>query len=158
MCLGVGYFGKYCFSQAPVRSSLCETISFNSPVLTELTGSSCLFSASVLFINSCGGLLTLPLLVKHWIRCYLWDALLALSLPISLSLSVAWMRACVCARALDRARDKLIVPDMSALLILCNQYQRLTDSVLLRQSSLRYCVLHCPDLWHWQSCILMALR
>ena len=51
------------------------------------------------------------------------------------------MRACVCARALDRAREQLIVPDMSALLLICNQYQRLTDSVLLRQSSRRYCHL-----------------
>ena len=50
------------------------------------------------------------------------------------------MRACVRARTLDRARDQLIVPDMSTLLLLCNQYQRVTDSVLLRQSSLRYCV------------------
>ena len=71
---------------------------------------------------------------------------------------VAWMRACVRARALDRAREQLIVPDMSALLLLCNQYQRLTDSVLLRQSSRRYCVLHCPGLWHWQTCMIMALR
>ena len=59
---------------------------------------------------------------------------------------VARMRACVCARALDRAREQLIVPDMSTLLLLCNQYHRLTDSVLLRQSSRRYCVLHCPGL------------
>ena len=69
---------------------------------------------------------------------------------------VAWMRACV--RALDRAREQLIVPGMSALLLLCNQYRSLRDSVLLRQSSRRYCVLHCPGLWHWQTCILMALR
>ena len=42
------------------------------------------------------------------------------------------MRACVCVRALDRARDKLIIPDMSALLLLCNQYQRLriTETII----------------------------
>ena len=61
---------------------------------------------------------------------------------------VCLWRECVrvCARALDRAREQLIVPDMSALLLLCNQYHRLTDSVLLRQSSRLYCVLHCPGL------------
>ena len=83
---------------------------------------------------------------------------LSLSLCLSVSLSLCLCLSLVCARALDRAREQLIVPDMSALLLLCNQYQRLTDSVLLRQSSRRYCVLHCPGLWHWQTCILMALR
>ena len=44
---------------------------------------------------------------------------------------VCLWRECARVSALDRAREQLVVPDMSALLLLllCNQYQRLTDCI-----------------------------